>query len=1797
MPQHDFHDDDWEEEEDDDDEEEEEEARAATAAPALEARRGEAADSGSSELVQSAAADATATWSWPLPVVAAWPSATEWLPQPLCWPYERTVTLANVGATPLELRSAAVAGGNAQFWVAGFEPRSLPVGERAAVNVAFLPRVLGNAEATLVVQSSAGDILLPLRGTGVVSPYGVAPLSRLSVPVASRFSHHLVLHNPYAKGLHLLEAHLPEDHFKLDLLRPGDVASATSNNDAVGPLGLWQIAPGETRAVLVVEFVAPAPGHYHSMLHIELGRNLHCHNWTHSLLIPIDIEACMVNVKVVPDVLDFGTLLGRSPSKRLPLRLLNVGSTPIAVEEVFQDAGSNSSLEVLAMERGGVLQPDVEATVADVLFRPLGDVEVVHGTLFVRTNDTSGSSLVVVRCTGRVLRGEVTVQPPEQAVFFASRAPFVAAGAEQERLLDDDGGAAAEWLPQQMPSSRPKAQSFRLRNGFQLPLALLSAHIVPPAFQLLSFPAGSQVGPGALSRPVRVQYRPDDPTALPAVAAMSAILSVFTDLGKLEVELQVHSGHLELGGPQLLDLGCVGAGESRTVTFTLRNPAPRAVPLLSVSHSMPVMSLHVIDVRGPDGTALPEHSLHLPVFGQTPSELQEGHTAVFALEVRAGKAEDGAARGAVAVRTLFEQLIVAVTFELVDGVLSLSPSPVHFQPSFPGRMETVRLCALSTFPRPILLQAVLSSDPRLLVGLTATKLDPGKETEIATLTLDLSLGRHSDYVLAGSPRAAACANMSGTQLDGSRPCLAGDKSAMQQRDTAWQELLQSNGTEVVAQVFLQTDVVSQSAVPVLFSLVRPHVLANESMPGRLEYGQVHVHTTEWQDVWVENPSDWPLQARLALSGESAALARCFCAEDEHDMLLANGQSCTNLERRGGTKRPSSSLATPPAFVLSPHGVNRAILPPRSRLQMGPVGFLPRRLCSATASLVVHNNLTLQEQLQLRGEGAWAHPMVQGLRTYQTSRRRNVSALLLPLKIEGAVVDDQALPLAAADCKAVETSSSFIVENVGTMPLVVHRIGLDKGFACARSGLSIKPCDGFTLGAQEMVAIEVRFKPDFSEALVERHLFLESTAGVSKFLLLGQLPQELQPLLIAQRLRPQGALQVAAAGTLLLVLLVVLRPVLGRPRKPSCLQGVSPALNVPAAYSHLPLPSCSPSSSSSSATYDSLATPPPPSSPSAPNLSPSCISSTSTSPSLRKTSKGQAGQAPNDGVSVSAPQVAASAQLARDEAFERGQTPTAAQGRAASPSGVTSAGSTSSSSSSGKSSSLTLELTREQDFSLGARSPGRQPQPGTAVMPTVAATTGSGASRKKRRQPLKAVGVEGASPPSPASADMASPMPASSQQVAGKVKLLQPPELSVARSTQLDKTIQSATRLESQGQRPTWAPSGAAAVVLPSTPRKRLSGHKVEESSSDSPMDNHGWRLRSCDSAPTTPMGGSPAAGPRMAPLPLLPAVRGPMQPAARLPTVAPGPGRLSSREAASSNLHLDAGTPLIVASPKDAAQEASYQDLVQRHRVEELKQQAESGEVQAGELEGAREIAGDLSQFDGAQRCNEEATNLYSLWGSPFDGARLASLPLDNTFARRNPVKSLPLERACIGYPRTPAAAPSFTQYGFMSECQGLHKGQTSPTLTPASDPVFCPKTSLGQPSSLMWEPFPDRAVLVGPWNEQALRPPALDSAAHVVLGSGRELGLLAPGTPVTEPSVARPGSPLPRKPSSLPGGSASLLPVQAALWQSYRQPVSGAPASGPASPSQMLEFTNPRYNGVANGYHNPNLFPPFDQR
>eukprot|EP00850_Spirogloea_muscicola_P023658 SM000375S13737 [mRNA] locus=s375:61616:64732:- [translate_table: standard] len=913
------------------------------------------------------------------------------------------------------------------------------------------------------------------------------------------------------------------------------------------------------------------------------------------------------------------------------------------------------------------------------------------------------------------------------------------------------------------------------------------------------------------------------------------------------------------------------------------------------------------------------------------------------------------------------------------------------------------------------------------------------------------------------------------------------------------------------------------------------------------------------------------------------------------MLLANGQSCTHLERRGSTKRLSSSLAMPPAFVLSPHGVNRGILPPRSRLQMGPVGFLPRRLCSATASLVVHNNLTLQEQLQLRGEGAWAHPMVQGLRTYQTSRRRNVSALLLPLRIEG-VVDDQALPIAAADCKAVETRSSFIVENVGTMPLVVHRIGLDKGFACARSGLSIKPCDGFILGAQETVAIEVRFKPDFSKALVERHLFLESTAGVSKILLVGQLPQELLPLLIAQRLRPQGALQVAAAGTLLLMLLVVLRPVLGRPRKPSGLQGVTPALNVPA-YSHLPLPSCSPSSSSSSATNDSLATPPPPSSPSAPNLSPSCISSTPPSPSLLKTSKGPAGQAPNEGVTASAPQVAARAQLAHDEAYEHKQIPTAAQGSTASPSGVTSAGSTSSSSSSGKSSSLTLELSGEQDFSLAARSPGRQPEPGTTVMPTVAATPGSGAGRKKRRQLLKAVGVEGASPPSPASADMASPMTASSQQVPRKVKLLQPAELPVARSTQLDRTIQSATRMEIQGHRPTWAPSSAAAVVLPSTPRKRLPGHKAEESSNDSPLDNHGWRPRSCDSPPTTPMSGSPAAGPRMAPLPLLPAVRGPMQPAARLPAVAPGPGRLSSREATASDLHLDAGTPLMVASPKDAAQEARYPDLVQRRRIEELKQQAVTGEVRAGELEGVRSIAGDLSEFDAAQQCNEEAPHLYSLWGSRFDGARLASLPLDNTFARRDPVKSLPVERACIGCPRTPAAAPSFTQYGFMSECQGLYKGQTSPTLTPASDPVFCPKASRGQPSSLMWEPFPDRTLLAGPWDEQTLRTPALDSAAHGVLGRGRELGLLALGTPATEPSVARPGSPLPRKPSSLPGGSASLLPVQAALWQSYGQPVSGAPASGPASPSQMPELTNPRYNGVANDYHHPNLFPCFDQR
>ena len=117
-----------------------------------------------------------------------------------------------------------------QFYPTRFQPATVVPGHSQTLTVAFLPRTLGEAMATLLLHTSHGGFLLQLRGEGVRSQYGLTPVRGAKVRLSQRRSSwHAACHSQRRAEQPPLTRGLP-------LLAPvGRVSSGGSSGDSSAP--------------------------------------------------------------------------------------------------------------------------------------------------------------------------------------------------------------------------------------------------------------------------------------------------------------------------------------------------------------------------------------------------------------------------------------------------------------------------------------------------------------------------------------------------------------------------------------------------------------------------------------------------------------------------------------------------------------------------------------------------------------------------------------------------------------------------------------------------------------------------------------------------------------------------------------------------------------------------------------------------------------------------------------------------------------------------------------------------------------------------------------------------------------------------------------------------------------------------------------------------------------------------------------------------------------------------------------------------------------------------------------------------------------------------------------------------------------------------------------------------------------------------------------------------------------------------------------------------------------------------
>ena len=314
-------------------------------------------------------------------------------------------------------------------------------------------------------------------------------------------------------------------------------------------------------------------------------------------------------------------------------------------------------------------------------------------------------------------------------------------------------------------------------------------------------------------------------------------------------------------------------------------------------------------------------------------QLAPGGIASFAVTMHApGREKVDASDDAIVFVTNTERIAITSQYETVSGKLKLTPSVLVFDPVFPGTVVTKKLFATSTFAEDIKITRVGMSDDRLELEIykNAT-MKNGARVGVAQVMWD-ALANCSGSVLSQICNHGNAAEHDFGDETGRVTSEAID--SMRQYSSAWRKLRAERMVTLRTSITVETSIQRPIEIEVQAVLKRPKV-CGVSM--KFPLSQVNAATSK--HVLVNNPSDHPLAVRLLLPpvGEIPV------------GIGADGVARPIFHIRGDAKRS-------------------AIVPPHSKVQLGPVLFEPAQKVLYESSLYLANNLTRLSRIALSGRG-------------------------------------------------------------------------------------------------------------------------------------------------------------------------------------------------------------------------------------------------------------------------------------------------------------------------------------------------------------------------------------------------------------------------------------------------------------------------------------------------------------------------------------------------------------------------------------------------------------------------------------------------------------------------------------------------------------------------------------------------------------------------------------------------------------------------------------------------------------
>ena len=527
----------------------------------------------------------------PEPLVSISPMDLDFGGPTLCSVASSHVTVMNKDPTKA-LKVTSVTTDHLAFQPANFTPVELPPMGRARVKLAFIPRALGASHASFMVHTSVGAFIVRAKANAVESPYKVHPLVGAQIQTGVPHVYRLHVHNPHATPLTVTSVDTPDDFMSLAPAgrdeRDHSSAFDAETEYELQPDGatylkkertydrsIWEIEPGETRAIVLVRVDAMHDGAHEghvrvSMEHGEAAdgsmrddgggggggddggggvggfegfedenatatRRTRAGSGSGSidarrvaraeLHIPVHAHASPTGVFASPDRIDFGVATRRVDRLRTSLSLFNGADRPTRILDVHTRPADPSFR--WRYDKDALIAPDASALNA-IEFTYSGKLAGERtGNVFVKMEGQRRP--IVVPYRARVFHGKLQIDDAE--VSFISP--------------DEDEGGDGPF--------DAISNVVTVKNKFPTPIKFLSAKVTRiegvdddkiaddkiASFDVSDVDLGEIVlSEGTLS-PFTLEWTPTR-----AGASFTAILAFETDVTTLEVPVRVYDGKL-----------------------------------------------------------------------------------------------------------------------------------------------------------------------------------------------------------------------------------------------------------------------------------------------------------------------------------------------------------------------------------------------------------------------------------------------------------------------------------------------------------------------------------------------------------------------------------------------------------------------------------------------------------------------------------------------------------------------------------------------------------------------------------------------------------------------------------------------------------------------------------------------------------------------------------------------------------------------------------------------------------------------------------------------------------------------------------------------------------------------------------------------------------------------------------------------------------------------------------------------------------------------------------------------------